>query len=240
MNNFFSKKLYLQGLKKIRVSGLALAIIIVLLNAFLPLMGIIDNSSLFGTRSITQVEYNAVVPFCLLMLGLVPIIAHDMFSFLNERNQSDFYHSIPHKRTCVYVSFTAAILTWAFGTVILSSIVNALLWSMARFYAINFATVLLGALPYLVLSVMMAGVMVLAMTVTGTKMSNLLVSILFFLFFRTVSALCVVMLGEMAPVFNTASSWCKYFSIEFFLPYALLEGVFDSDASIYTDAVLQI
>lgn len=241
MTNFFSKKLYVQGLKKIKISGIAFSLIIILLNAFLPIIGIVDSAS-YGAqyRGIDIVEHNQIVPFCMLVILLVPILAHDMFSFLNERNQSDFYHSIPQKRTCVYISFTAAILTWAFGTILLSTVVNTLLWSMASTYTFTLGTVVLGMLPFLVLSVQMAGVMILAMTVTGTRISNFLVAILFFLFVRAMGAFAVNVLDEITPVLYIDGSVFRYFNIYFFLPFALLEGLFDGDADVYTNVVLQI
>ncbi len=240
MKNYFSKNLYIQGLKKIRVSGLAFSLVIILLNAFLPIIGIAENGSYSSNRVPELITYNMVVPFCLLIMVLVPIIAHDMFSFLNERNQSDFYHAIPQKRTCVYISLTASVLTWAFGTVIVSTFINTLLWSFARFYTVSFSVILLGMLPYLVLSVLMSGVMILAMTVTGTRISNFLIAILIFLFFRVMGVLCITMLSEMSPILNVDNSICKYFGIRFFLPFALFEGIFDNEAEAYLNAGLQI
>ena len=241
MANFFSKKLYFQGLKKIKISGIAFSLIIILLNAFLPIMGIVEGTSYSAQfRGLEIVEHNQIVPFCMLVILLVPILAHDMFSFLNERNQSDFYHSIPHTRTCVYVSFTSAILTWAFGTILVSTLVNTLFWSMASSYTFTFGTVVLGTLPYLVLSVQMAGVMILAMTLTGTRTSNFLVAILFFLFARVMCAFAVSTLEELTPVIYVDDSVFKYFTLQFFLPFALFQGVFDGDAEVYTNAALQI
>ena len=241
MKNFFSKKLYLQGLKKIKISGIAFSLVIILLNAFLPIVGIVEGSSYSAQfRGLDIVEHNQIVPFCMLIIILVPILAHDMFSFLNERNQSDFYHSIPQKRTCVYISFTAAIITWAFGTIILSTILNSLLWTMAKTYTFTFGTVLLGMLPYLVLSVQMAGVMILAMTVTGTRISNFLVAILFLLFVRVMGTFAVGALEELTPVIYVDESVFKYFSLNFFLPLALFVGIFDGGAEVYIDAALQI
>lgn len=241
MENFFSKNLYFQGLKKIKISGIAFSLIIVLLNAFLPIIGIIDGSEYhLSYQSEQLIGHNMVIPFCMLIVLLVPIIAHDMFSFLNERNQSDFYHSIPQKRTCVYLSFTAALITWAFCTVIASTFINTLLWSMAKTYTFTFSTIILGMLPYLVLAVQMAGVMILAMTVTGTKISNFLVAILFFLFFRVMSSLSVVAIDNISTVVNVDYGVFKYFGIEFFLPVALFIGLFDGEATVYINATLQL
>ena len=241
MKNYFSSKLYIQGLKKIKVSGIAFSLIVVLLNAILPIIAMAENNfGYYSNRIPEAVDFNMVAPFDFLLVVLVPIIAHDMFSFLNERNQSDFYHAVPYKRTCVYFSFTVAILTWAFGTIIDSSLINSVLWSMARWYTLSFSTILFATLPYLVLSVMMAGVMILAMTVTGTKISNFLVAILFLLFFRVMSVMFVYSVDEVSTLMNIDYGIMSFFKIDFFLPVALLLGVFDGDAMVYTNVWLQI
>lgn len=242
MANWFSKKLYVQGLKKIKISGIAFSLVIILLNSFIPIMGIVESMSRgFNNNDVSAVSYNVIVPFCMLIIVLVPILAHDMFSFLNERNQSDFYHSLPQKRTCVYVSFTLAVLTWAFATILISSLVDTFLWSLASKYSLKFSTVVLGTLPYFVLSVQMAGVMILAMTVTGTKISNFLVAILFFLFFRVIGACSVFALEELTPILNVSHSFLQYFDINFFLPYALMQGIIESSFdSVFLNAPLQI
>ena len=44
MKNWFSLKLYLEGLKKIKTPGIAAAITVIALNAILPIIGIIESS----------------------------------------------------------------------------------------------------------------------------------------------------------------------------------------------------
>lgn len=241
MNNYFSKNLYVEGLKKIRVSGTAFSLIIILLNAVLPIIGIAENRYHdITTRVVDAVAPNMVIPFGILVLVLVPLIVHDMFSFLNDRSKSDFWHAIPQKRTCVYISLTSAILTWAISTIVISTLVNSFLWSLARWYELNISTAIIGTAPYIVLAVLMAGVMLLAMTLTGTTVSNFLVGALFLLFFRVISIMFVTALEEYSNVLYADYGIFKFFGIDFFLPLSLLIGVFDNDAEIYTNWGLQI
>lgn len=192
MNNYFSKSLYIQGLKKIRVSGTAFSIIIILLNAILPIIGMAENRySTIETRIVDVLGPESVAPFDLLIFILVPIIVYDMFSFLNDRSKSDFWHAIPQKRTCVYISLTAAILTWAISTILISTLVNSFLWTFARWYELKLSTAIIGTLPFIVLAVMMTGVMLLAMTLTGTAISNFLV-VYFSFCFSALSVSCLL------------------------------------------------
>ena len=241
MNNYFSKNLYIQGLKKIRVSGTAFSLIIILLNAILPIIGITENRYYsIETRTLDVLGPESVAPFDLLIFLLVPLIVYDMFSFLNDRSKSDFWHAIPQKRTCVYISLTSAILTWAISTILISTLVNSLLWSLARWYELNVSTAIIGTLPYIVLAVLMTGVMLLAMTLTGTAVSNFLVGALFLLFFRVISIMFVTALESYSKVLYVDYGIFKFFGMEFFLPLSLLISAFGGDAEVYADWGLQI
>ena len=241
MSNYFSKSLYFQGLKKIRVSGTAFSLIIILLNAVLPIIGIAENRyHSIETRIADVLGPESVAPFDLLIFFLVPLIVYDMFSFLNDRSKSDFWHAIPQKRTCVYISLTSAILTWAISTILASTLVNSLLWSLARWYELKISTAIVGTLPFIVLAILMAGVMLLAMTLTGTAISNFLVGLLFLLFFRVISIMFVTALEEYSNVLYADYGIFKFFGAEFFLPLSLLVSVFDGEGGIYSNWALQI
>ena len=96
MKDIFSSKLYLQGLRKVRTLGIAMAIVMIALNAWIPLMHIND-----GILSVKTVEAGEFAPFGLLFLVFVPLLVYNMFSYLNERKASDFFHALPQKRICV-------------------------------------------------------------------------------------------------------------------------------------------
>ena len=106
MKNIFSYKLYLQGLRKIRTAGVAMAVIIIVLNAWIPIQCI----SRGGYRgSMTDVDAGMLAPFGFLLMFFAPLLVYNMFSFLNERKGSDFFHSLPQKRICTYLSFMSAV-----------------------------------------------------------------------------------------------------------------------------------
>lgn len=227
-DTLFSLKLYLQGIKKIRAVGIAASICIIVLNAIIPVIAIIENSMSWpGTfRTIEEVAQGAFAPFGLSVILFAPLMVFLMFSFLNERSKSDFYHSLPQTRTCVYVSFMAAILTWLFAILVTSSIVNSLLWLIAPYYHLSFITVILSLISQLILSIFMAGFMCLAMTLTGTSISNLLIFTLVTLFVRTTGTIFIYSVEEVTPVFLLSESWLKIFSFEYFLPWHLLVNLF--------------
>ena len=227
-NTVFSLKLYLQGLKKIRAVGIAGAICIIVLNAIIPIIAIIENSAGWpGTvRHIDEVTIGMFAPFGLLVMLFAPLTVLLMFSYLNERSKSDFYHSLPQTRACVYVSFLSAVLSWLTAILIASALVNSLLWTMAPYYHLSLISVLISLLDQFILTVLMIGFMCLAMTLTGTSISNVLIFALVALFVRTSGTIFIYSVEEVTPIFLLSESWLKIFSFEYFLPWNLLVETF--------------
>ena len=232
-NKIFSLKLYLQGLKKIRAVGIASAICIIVLNAIIPIIAFIENSAGWpGTvRSIKEVTIGMFAPFGLLVMLFAPLTVLLMFSYLNERSKSDFYHSLPQTRLCVYMSFMAAVLTWLTATLIASALINSLIWIMAPYYHLSFISVLLSFIAQFILTVLISGFMCFAMMLTGTVISNVLIFALVALFVRTTGTMFIYGVEEVTPIFLLSESWLKIFSFEYFLPWKVLVGVFDGEGA---------
>ena len=229
-NNIFSKKLYLQGLKRLRTVGIAAAICIIILNAIVPIVSIIENSKAWVYESdrisATEISEAQFAPFGLLAMIFAPLMVHYTFSYLNERSKSDFYHSIPQTRTCVYVSFMSGVITWITAIIVASCAVNSILWLIAPYCHLSIITVISAMLNQAVASLLMSGFMILAMTLTGTTVSNLLIFALFTLFFRTAGTIFLYSVEEVTPVFLASHSWLKFITFEYFLPWRLLSLVF--------------
>ncbi len=244
MKKIFSVKLYIEGLKRIKLAGIAAAIAVILLNALLPLIEIVNDHRRYDItgvigHSVNSVEPYEFLPFGLLMLAFGAIFAYSMFSFLNERNRSDFFHAIPHKRICVYLSFVSAIFTWIFAILAVSTGLNAILYSFSQYHSVNLSVVLVTPLVMLVASTMVAAFMTLAMTLTGTVISNVLIFVLVLLFGRTVGQIFVTALRELAPIVKYGDSFLNYLELEFSLPFQLLtgEGFDNAPLVIYTAVV---
>ena len=229
-NNIFSKKLYLQGIKRLRTVGIAASICIIILNAIIPIVSIIENSKAWAYESdrisITDISESEFAPFGLLTMVFAPIMVHYIFSFLNERSKSDFYHAIPQTRTCVFVSFMSAVITWITAIIIISSTVNSVLWLIAPYCDLSIATVISSMIDYTVAAIFISGFMALAMTLTGTAISNILIFTLLTLFVRTIGTIFLFSVEEVTPVFLASRSWLKFITFDYFLPWRLFNDVF--------------
>lgn len=232
MENVFNFKLYLEGLKKIRLVGIIVGIVVTVSNALPPI------ASLLGSRNTMYVEdgvpnttiltasYFAIPS--LLLLFLTPFFFLSMYSFLNKRNESDFYHAIPYKRSCVLITFLASIYTWIWGILLVSLLLTGALWAVCPGVSFAFSVIpqLFGV--YAATTLYIGSFVLLAMTLTGTAISNLAVSGILLFFVRIVGTIVTVILSELVPILDLAYSPLRFLSMRFYLPAAILTSFYDS------------
>ena len=97
-----------------------------------------------------------------------------LFSFLNSRKKSDFYHAFPLKRESLFFSFAAAIYTWIIATIAVVMAVATALFMLAG--AEPTLNMILNAFLSLAAAALYAATLsMLAVTLTGTLFSNIAV-----------------------------------------------------------------
>ena len=179
----FSFGLYKEGLKRTAfLSSLFLGIM--LLGAvFTPISAIhisnvrIEQGWFFEPLVVTGFGDN--ITLFIAMFAFAPILTLYLFSFLNKRNSCDFYHSIPEKRETIFVSFTASILTWVLGSIWLCTAVTLAVYFFSTAYVIiHMLPILLTALGLSIGCVLVIGATLIAMSVTGSTFSNIIVTLL--------------------------------------------------------------
>ena len=184
IKNIFSLKLYLQGIKRIRAIGIAAAICTIIPNALIPVMEAMRKSSYDyfyyesfysadRAPSVTQVRYGEFAPFLTLMMIFAPLMVYLTFSYLNERKKADFFHSIPQKRVCVYTSFTLSIVSWIALIMGVSVIINSILWNFVPYQTLPAALPFEAFIYCFAGALLVAAYMLVAMTLTGSVVSNL-------------------------------------------------------------------
>lgn len=173
----FSRGLILEGLRRIRVPGIVLLLVSLLFTCLPALFMGLSRASANSRLGIVSI--GTLAEWLLPILYLTPfVLTHTLFSFLNHRNGSDFYHALPHTRESLFVNFTLAVLVW--GTAVLVFPVLAG-WVLYTAFGAVFVP---GAVPLSLLT-LFAGVLLvtacalLAMSVTGTAFSNFILFGLF-------------------------------------------------------------
>jgi len=169
----FSFALYKEGLRRCFIPAIILNAVMLLFAMIIPISVISNASRWHNSPHPRIVSGLAANPFLLVALLLALFLTLHTFSYLRERNASDFYHSIPHKRESLFLSYAAAIFSWVIASIIASTMVASAIYAMGldviRF---EIGSVILAALSVMAACFMIIAATLIAMSVTGTIVSN--------------------------------------------------------------------
>ncbi len=241
---YFSLPLFWQGIKKLRIPGIAMAITVIGLNIIQPLTSAASDrarqanylSHLEGkmtewggmmeipTMRVVD-SFNEFAPVALALIAFAPLMAFLMFSYLNDRGKSDFYHSVPQTRLCVYISFIASIAAWLSAVLIATTALNLILWSTAVYHTLLVGEVLAVMACILLGSLLTMAIASLAMTLTGTTVSNLFVAILILLAAPIVYWEYFEAMYDIVPAYLIEESWTRLLVMENYYPFALFSAI---------------
>ena len=237
----FHGRLYAEGLKRLRIVGIAFAILCIAVCMIVPASrwmnearydfydtGVLDPvTGVIVEGSVSEHPVDAVEDGMLALPALVasylaPLFVFFMFSYLNKRNESDFYHAIPYTRPCVYVSFVSAVLTWVWGILIVSSLSGALLWALCPYTVFSFSGLLLQMLYMCLNAALLVGVSAMAVSLMGTFGTAAVAFCLLLGSWRAVLGIGGLLLDELNPMVSFEKLLGGYLSPDFLLPLALI------------------
>lgn len=225
-NRVFNLKLYFDMLRQLKLIGFILGAITLIITVLPPLVILLRDTG--GTeRAINTPSINGVTPVLwgYMFVGGAGLI-YTAFSFLNKRNASDFYHSLPNTSLCIYLSLTAAVITWLMATIV----VNIL----AAYFMYMIIGVSINAiyLPYLfgyfmIGTLLVASAASIAVCITGTKLTNLVMTFLILFVPRFISMLLNISIVEntaIIPFDQTGIIFNPFYNIAA-TPFSLISSV---------------
>lgn len=211
MKNFFNVKLYLDGIKQLKLIGIMSAIVLSVFSVLIPI-GYFVNS-MYRDESGQMIFENIIVSMSditainhAIYLLIVPVMCLSVFSFLTKRNACDFYHSIPLKRAGLYFSFYASIMTWIIGMLTISSLLSIIAVAFLPNISIITSSVFIFYIKILAASVLVAGGFMIAIGLTGTTFTNLVVAVIILFFPRIFIAATTAMINGTLPYINLSSN----------------------------------
>ncbi len=186
----FNPSLYLDSLRRTALLGGIFTVLLCIQSAIIY-FGYLISYTDYNTQTIGRLveTLNALeMNPCILLVPvlLVSLIMLTLFNFQNSRSTSDFWHSTPFKRECLYITFVATTLTWAVAAVVLSTVTSITLFMLNPSFAINFASVIGTALSSIATSLLIAGVLAIASSITGTMLNTLITSAILLFLPRTI------------------------------------------------------
>lgn len=249
MNNkkIFSVKLFWQSFKQLKIIGGICTALLFLLTILPPVsralsyQSMLDEGGMSASTLGLPVVVNSFSGSALLMITFMiftPILVLYAWNYLNKRNTSDFYHSLPYTRGCLYLTNLAAIVAWQFIILLVSFLSSVIVYSvLSSFFIVDIATMFRMYLSMWFCNLLCAGAISVACSVTGNVFSNICVSGLILFFPRFIVIMCMMVIGDCVPVLST----------DHFVPfldnsYNLLTGICFSmfTGSALSDMVLSV
>ncbi len=225
MKKIFSFRLYGEGLKILRLPGFTTGIIITLLMCADPIIKRFEfgEPCACGRPHMYILTMSQFALPLLLLLIVAPFFIFRVFAFLNKRNSSDFFHSIPYRRTCVLLSFLAAIYTWVIGIMILALGSSVFFWKLA-YAKIEWELVLSTFALLATAAIFIGGFALLAKTLTGNSFSGGILALVMLSAFRVIGWIVVDFLQEAVPLADLNYSIFRIFSVKTSILAVIYQG----------------
>ncbi len=150
-----------------------------------------------------------------------PLFVWVLFSFLFSRNESDFYHSLPYRRRCLFLSFACAVLVWILCITLLSALIAGVLWIANPYRVLLVKNLLLLTLSSLLSSCLVAAFALLAVSLCGNLVSALINFAVFAILPRWTLFLMGDLLESTVSSISVSTYLGGFFSDEWCLPLRL-------------------
>lgn len=169
---------YTESLRQLRTFG----IVVLCISLFFTVAAGISNLSYmmidhnFGMLIDTSTACGAIYFVCFLA---APVMTLSIFAWMNSRKSSDFYHALPYKRESIFLGMFAAVFTWCVGLILINFAVGLGFYAVfPNIFITDYHDALKILLSVLAVALLFISSVSLAMSITGTRLSNIIVSLL--------------------------------------------------------------
>ncbi len=226
----FHPRIFREGFRQLKTIGI-LSLIILTLEAILIPVGIAISElsveePLYSRRLVSLLNMH---PMLLAIILLAPLMTVMVFQFVNHRKSSDFYHALPVSRSTLFISLFAAVMTWILLIAILSTGVSLIATAcFPMLFQITYSSIFPLMASAVSGALLLAGCAAVAMCITGTLFTNLLVAGLIFF---TPRALMIYVSEILQNIVHIMPSQYNnpLLDLSYNIPYALVGYVFTGD-----------
>ena len=235
ISNYFSGKLFCEAFKQLRIVGIASLICLNALAIFLPIINYLERKDEFDLhpgRILYQTDA-IMLPLAALVFIVTPIMFLMLFGFLTKRSGSDFYHSLPVKRSCMFFTFVTAIISWLFiltTTYGLFSVISANI--CYEHFIIDYSTVISYSVNIFVGCMLIVGVFTIGTALTGSMASNMFFSFGILLLPRIIIAVLSNLFISYSPSFTNNAGY-SIFKPLINIPFSMIASIFTVEESSF-------
>lgn len=189
----FDARIFGEGIRQLKIVGILFTVVMCLEALLIPIGTVIQAQQIRTvemTRSlVTLLRMHPLI--VLPMYTLAPVAVLMLFSFLNKRRASDFYHAIPVTRAAMFISLFAAVMFWVLLSILASSAVSVVTClCLSQHIQLDLSGVGMLLLNTFLGAAFVAACTALAMSITGTLFNNIVVAGLIFFAPRLLLTVC--------------------------------------------------
>lgn len=221
-DKFYSRRLMHEAMRQIKLPGIIGVVLLSGVSFFSAIIKLFDargyNSNLV---SYNFMDVNSYI--MLVMYVLAPVMVMMLFGFMNRRRASDFYHSLSYPRVCMYTSFLTAVILWCVIIIAIGSLVTIAIISASHGVQLDKKTTLFTIVSAISGCVLTASATALAMTLTGTYLTNVIVALLILFVPRGIMLICNRLFTAALPFVVLTGN--DFFGNERNIPFAFVAEV---------------
>lgn len=168
---YFDRHLYIENIRQLKGIGVLFLIL------FMGILAV--QSGMDISKSKLDTAYREItLPYIFISVYLIitPILTLFAFHWLTKRNACDFYHAIPHRRQCIFLCGILSVLTYIIAAVFLGSLLYSAIHTFSSGYYLELKYYLKDTVGILVASLLVLASVSLACTLSGTLLTNIVVS----------------------------------------------------------------
>lgn len=231
-NKFFSPALMLEGIKQTKVVGICFAVISVLASCGYPLLRLISYASMDDDTLKAQPYFTIDIatfslPIFLIQYIMPIVMIFLLFDFMNIRKASDFYHSIPLSKTCVYLTYTVTALVWSVVTVVVSTLLSFTIYALSLKTVINIEFVWPTIISSIILAMLVASIALIAKGLSGTIFTNIIITLIIMFLPRVIILLYTTAINTSVKITDVSfMSLTDIYSNIIFAPFIYTDSSF--------------
>lgn len=239
MSYVFHKGAYIEGLRRLKVIGIIAAALQVVYGYGLAMLTSFSGGLGLGYGSgVNHIELgNCRIAISISAVIGIPILTLVLFHYLNKRSESDFYHSLPIKRSALLGSGILAVITVYVASVAVYLIMLMVSAALIRDVTINFSTVIRSFLYAIGAAFAMGSVATLAVSLSGNSFSALILMAIIAVFARVIILITLLQLDAMLDYFSIELQFERLidsnvitwsFAVTDFKAYTAVMSIFES------------
>lgn len=221
MKKIISKKLYIDGLLRLKFFGIAALASVCLLGGFFALAEVYD--CYISASYIVATHKMFFSPLAVIMV-LSPMAIMLQFSFLNNRNSSDFFHSLPYKRLTVSISYYASALTWIAVIIVAPLIIMTAIYFLSPHVSFSLDVPTVCLIACLVSAFVLMSIMLIVVSVTGTVPSTVFAFLVMTLSVRTLAVLFKYFVSSYIDIIMIDTVSSSFFDPDFVIPLQFFQS----------------